>query len=103
MERKIRSVDETRAVLEQRAAEHNAKSELAVLRRDRAGRALVQRPDFEELRPLIEDMLYAERMAVEGLWITSIIESGGNLLDAWDLVDEKRMGRAQESLDNSSS
>lgn len=103
MERRIRSVDETRAVLEQRAAEHNAKSDLAVLRRDRAGREIVRRPDFEEIKPLIEDMLYAERMAVEGLWIISIIEAGGNILDAWDLVDAERVKRAERSSGNTSS
>lgn len=82
-------LDQVRTEIEQRVAEHNAKTKLANIRYSEARTKLLLRSDWRDIMPIIDAFVFSERMSRDGLWANSIIEAEGNLLNAWDLIDEK--------------
>lgn len=97
-EPRVDSLAQGRLLIEQRAAEHNAMTGLATVRFKESLEALRQRDDIQEIIPIIRGIVYAERVEVQGLWITSFIEAEGDLLKAWDLVDAKLQGKRDSWL-----
>lgn len=88
-----RKMTELRSILQQRADEHNAKVNLAYQREQHAINLLLSSPRLwpllDEIGPIVNDIIYATKVRNDGMWVTSFIESDGNLLRSWDLKDEK--------------
>lgn len=85
-----------RQKLRQMADEHNAKVNLANQRLYNAEEKLIQRPDFAEVVPLMSDAAYHATVMTDGLWITSLVETEGDILKTWELVQKKRDDRRDD-------
>lgn len=89
-------------IIFQRVAEHNSRIDIAQTRYEAEYRQLSERPDWAEIQPIVEGFVYAAEVERDGIWITSIIEAKGNLLNAWDLVDAKLQAKRDSYLKDKS-
>lgn len=86
-----RSKIERRSKIEARALEHNSIIDLAQQkRRDAITRMLeMDVAEVKRFLPIIYALTYAERVETTALWVTSIVESDGDIMKAWDRVDQR--------------
>jgi len=79
----------------ERSAELTAKVNLAGERIKGTMLELVFMPNFAQIMPIVRDAVYYSTVNTDALWVEAIKETDGDLLKAWELVEQRRAERRE--------